>query len=800
MNQPLLQKAAIIFRLLALLLTCPVVIPAAAQAPVQVIKGIVCDKETRTPLAGANIIVQGSNPLNGTASDSAGRFRLKSSVGRVSLIISYTGYEDLKVNDILVATGKEVELTVELREKIQTTGEIFITASADKQSSVNQMASISTSTVRTDDALRYAGGFYDPSRIVNGFAGVLTANSDESNDIVIRGNSSRGLLWRLEGIEIPNPNHFGDGQGGSGGAYSAITTNVISAFDFFTGAFPSEYGNAVSGVMDLNLRKGNTDKYEVAFQTGMIGLEAAAEGPLPGGRGSSFLVNARYVNFGILSRLNLIDLGNTNYAPRSRDMVCNLSFPGRKSGSFNAFGFFGSSALGRLASRDKTSWTSDDDRWEEMENQSASVAGIKHLYVLKDEKGYIRTVAAFTGFSERYGEGFVDSSFVRNESYHHCYTYPSFRFSTFLNSRINARDIIRTGLNVSFLGADMVQWRRHSSGKTESLVEPRGFGILYQAFAQVKNRFSGKFEINSGFHTILFSVNKDLSIEPRLGIKWQFLPGKYFNAGAGLHSRIESFPVYFNRIPAAQGKYATLNEDLGLMKSFQYVAGVDMMLSKDLRFRAEVYYQQLLDVPVIDKKTSTYSSINTSEELPSSDLTNKGSGFNKGLEFTLDKSFSNKYYALITLSLFDSRYRAGNMQWYNTYYNARIAGNILAGKDFIIGRNGRNIIGVNTKTFFRGGYRYTPPDYEQSELAGRVIYITSQTYGSQLPAFIRVDAGISYRRNNPGYSWIVMADIQNVTGRKNVFRKKFSWSDNSVIVSNIYSLGAVPVLNFRIEF
>ncbi|MBA4322093.1 MAG: hypothetical protein C0408_04685, partial [Odoribacter sp.] len=443
--------------------------PVHSQAPTQTLKGHITDKETRTPLAGANIIILNSMPLNGTSTDDGGKFMLTVGVGRITIKVSFLGYEDIILPDLLIASGKEVDLNIELTEKVIPTQEVIISAGRESRAGLNQMASISTQTVRANDALRYAGGFYDPSRIVNAFAGVVTANSDESNDIIIRGNSSRGLLWRLEGVEIPNPNHFSDGQGGSGGAYSAITSNVISNFDFFTGAFPAEYGNAVSGVMDMNLRKGNSDKREFAFQTGMIGAEVSAEGPLKKNSGSSFLLNARYVNFSILSRLNLIDLGESNFAPRSQDMVFNINLPGKKSGNINIFGFYGSSEFGKFAVRDIASWSTNNDRWEEIQGQSSSVFGIKHLLSLPRGLGFIRSVVTYTNFSDTYSEGFVDSAFIRTNSYHHKYNYPALRFSFLFNNKLSSKDILRTGFNLQFLSASMDDFRRKSSGLYDTL-------------------------------------------------------------------------------------------------------------------------------------------------------------------------------------------------------------------------------------------------------------------------------------------------------------------------------------------
>ncbi|MGD0342312.1 MAG: TonB-dependent receptor plug domain-containing protein, partial [Bacteroidales bacterium] len=721
-------------------------------------------------------------------------------IGRLSIKVSFLGYDDIILSDLLIASGKEVDLNIEMRERVINKQEVIVSAGRERHSGLNQMASISTQTIRIDDALRFAGGFYDPSRIVNAFAGVVTSNDDESNDIIIRGNSSRGLLWRLEGIEIPNPNHFSDGHGGSGGAYSAITSNVISNFDFLTGAFPAEYGNAISGVMDLNLRKGNSDHYEYALQTGMIGMEGSAEGPLNNNNGSSFLIDARYVNFGYLSRLNLIDLGSTNYAPRSKDLVFNVNLPSKKSGSVNVFGFCGSSEFGKVALHNTALWSTDDDRWEEMQGQSSSVFGIKHLLSLHGGRGFVRSVVAFTSFTDTYSEGYVDSSFIRTNSYHHSFRYPALRFSFLLNNKLSSKNTLRTGINIQFLDAEMEKIRLNSTGRYDKLVAPSAFGVLFQYYYQLQNRITENFEINSGVHIMLFTVNGDLNLEPRLGFRWSFAPGKFFNAGLGLHSRAEAFPVYYNLIKNSSGVLETLNKNLDFSKSFQLVSGVDLAITSNIRLRAEVYNQQLFDIPIIYKSNSTYSAINAAEELPSSYLSNNGLGYNRGFELTLEKSFSNNYYFLFTVSLFNSKYKPGDGNWYNTYYNTSFVSNFLAGKDFYLGRNKRNSIGINTKSLFRGGYRYTPVDMVASLKSKKIIYATSKTYASQLPDFFRIDAGINFRRNNPGFSWIIMLDVQNVTDNKNIFRKRFSYQNGGVVTTYDYSIGAVPVFNLRFEF
>jgi hypothetical protein len=771
-----------------------------SQALTQVLKGVVIDSDTRIALPGANVIELNSSPPNGAVSDSFGKFRITAGIGRITIKVSFLGYEEMVIRDILVASGKEVDLEIALREKVIRTSDVVVKADRNGRTNINQMATISTNTIRTDDALRYAGGFYDPSRIVNAFAGVVTANSDQSNDIVIRGNSSRGLLWRVEGIEIPNPNHFSDGQGGSGGAFSAITSNVISNFDFFTGAFPAEFGNAFSGVMDLNLRKGNADKHEFAFQTGMIGAEVSMEGPVTAWSSASFLLNARYTNFKILSDLDLIDLGETNYAPRTKDLAFNINLPMRKAGNLNIFGIYGASALGKVASHNISEWQSLSDRWDEMEEQGSGSTGLKHLYVFKNSKTYTKTVLAFTSFSSSYREGYIDSSLILTDSYSYSYTYPSVRSSFLVNHKFNPENTIRAGINLNFLSADMTNFRVNSTGLIDTLVAPSASGGLFQGYVQWKYRPAPDLELNSGVHILESTLNKNTSIEPRFGLRWQLTPKGSFMAGFGIHSRIESLAVYNALIKDNNGLRSTLNSEMDFSKALHWVAGFDISVSQDIRLRVEGYIQYLYNIPIVNKITSQYSTINSSERLPDSFLENEGTGMNNGVEITLEKAFTKNYYFLFTGSLFDSWYKAGDQRKYSTYYNTKYVSNLLVGKDFYVGKNKRNSIGVNAKYVFRGGYRFTPVDVKKSMKSKRIIYSNSSYYEGQLPDFWRLDAGINFRRNHNHYSWIIMLDIQNAANHKNVFRRRFNWENGGIVSSDVLSLGIIPVFNFRLEF
>ena len=283
---------------------------AIAQQFTATIKGRVTDRDSKQPLMGANIMVLNTNPPTGAVSDADGYYSIANvNVGRQSIRFGYMGYDEVVINELLIRSGKETILNVEMQEKVGVLKEVEITAQKDKGKAHNEFADVSVRSFSAEEMNRYAGTLNDPARMAQSFAGVMTAN-DENNQIVVRGNSPRGLLWRMEGVEIPNPNHFAGSEGSTGGGVSMLSSNMLTNTDFISGAFPGEYGNALSGVFDLNLRKGNSEKHEFTLQAGVLGLEAALEGPFSKKYRGSYLVNYRYSTLDILGLLGLKIGGN----------------------------------------------------------------------------------------------------------------------------------------------------------------------------------------------------------------------------------------------------------------------------------------------------------------------------------------------------------------------------------------------------------------------------------------------------------------------------------------------------------
>jgi len=771
--------------------------PLAAQNFLQTVKGTIRDQESRQPIAEVILKLTNQKTEYTTFTDNDGNFRIKIPSGRWDIGITHLGYGP-KIQNIQVGTGKEVMLEVYLDAKVFETSEVEV--SAVKKSFLTPASGSSVRTLQSQDAARFAGGYYDPLRMVANFAGVTSGNSDASNEIVVRGNSPRGLMWRLEGMEIPNPNHLTSGVGSNGGAYSMISTNVLADFDFFTGAFPAEFGNALSGVMDLRLRKGNPDKHEFGVQLSVVGAEAAAEGPIGKSTGNSFLFNIRYANFDILKRYGIISVQDLSIIPSSLDWAFKLNFHGKKMGDLEFFSIGGNSKTGNEPSSDKSDILNGINNDEFLEKDALAVFGIRHLKNLRDGKTYIRTNIGLTKTNENWKEGIEDTNFVHVLNKQDWMISPVLRTSVMVNRKINPNNSFRIGLEFHNTLADMFSIRRLTSTTFDTLVDQRSRSYYTQAYFQWKFKPTDYFELTPAIHSTYTSINGELTVEPRLGMVFNLSGNQSVNLGTGFYSRQEPIPIYYFRVKTSKTGRKTLNSDLKTTKAFHLVAGYRKSFSNDLKLTLEGYYQHLYQVPISVYTTNTFSMVNVSEGLPDIDLESTGISDNSGIELTLDKSFSRNYYFLATFSLFNSGYRASSSNWYSTYYNSNFVFNLVCGKEFKVGKYKQNSLGFNLRNIARGGYRFTPPNYEQSLIRKTVVYDVQKTFGNHLPFYERMDAGMNYRINKKSSAFNFSLDIQNVTNRHNVYKRTFSYVKGAVVESDKKLIGLVPIAGIRFDF
>ena len=788
---------------------CMMMFPALLMAQTAgIIRGMVTDGASGHALPYVSVMVVNSTLPVGTVTDSAGYFRLNSlPVGRYDIQSRYVGYEPVVSKEIMVSSGKEVFLEIVMRENIQELSEIVIRPKVNKEATLNPMALAGARMLSVEEASRYAGGFDDPARLVTAFAGV--SGSMQSNGIAIRGNSPQFLQWRLEGVEVVNPTHFSDMTGIGGGILTALSAQALGNSDFFTGAFPAEYGNALSGVFDMQLRSGNNQKREHTAQIGTLGVEFASEGPFRKGKPASYLFNYRYSSMALVGDL-LPDLTGDAAGMRYQDLTFKMNFPTRKAGTFSVWGIWIKDHYIQNEPKDTTKWdnylgSQDELIGNDVEYiQTKAVGGVGHKIFIR-EKAYLKSalVANYTQnhslgelFYPRHNWERFDAIDMKNANW-------NVVFNTFLNTKFSAAHTNRTGFIASSLFYDLNYWLHpniyaipdYPPANMINFAKGHGRTVTLSAFSQSSFRLNNRLTANVGLHGMYFHLNSKATLEPRVGVRWQAIPKHAFGLAYGKHSRRENTDYYFVEAPASSGLFP--NKKLDLTKAHHLVLTYDWSVSEHLRLKVEPYFQYLFDVPV--EKNSPMSLINYNDFLQMLPmLVNDGKGKNYGLEVTLERYMHDGYYYLLTGSLFQSLYTGGDGMWRNTRLNRNYIVNALGGKEWKMGQQKQNMLSVSLRFTLQGGERYIPVFEEASIATQDIVYDYSRAYKTQLsPEFIS-HFTVSYKINRDKLAHEFSLKMINVTGNKEFGGYMYNYRTDR---PEMY-MGAVtiPNISYKIEF
>jgi hypothetical protein len=326
---------------------------------------------------------------------------------------------------------------------------------------------------------------------------------------------------------------------------------------------------------------------------------------------------------------------------------------------------------------------------------------------------------------------------------------------------------------------------------------------LLQGYAQIKYSFTEKLTLNAGIHSQFLTLNNTKSIEPRIGFKFQMNEKNMLSLGMGVHSQMQPTDVYFYRTKLTDNSYIQSNRNIDFTRSLHYVIGYDFFPAKDWRFKTELYYQHLYNVP-ISYLDSTYSILNVGASfIPNEQgfLVNKGTGENYGLELTIEKFFSKGYYGLATGSIYQSTYKGADNKTYNTAFNGRYVANLLLGKEFLLGQEKKNRFTIDVKVTTAGGRYFTPIDLAASKLAGVQINQKGDVaFTERNPAFYRLDIKFGFVKNSSKYKLAqsIFFDIQNVTNHKNVFAQRYNPIRNTI--NTAYQIGFFPNFVYKIQF
>lgn len=763
----------------------------------QSVHGIVTDGASKQPLAGVVIILQSNKDIN-TVTDENGAFTLNNiPVGRQTFLFKLVGFDDYAIAETPVISGKQLELNVSMNEKLTKLQDVVVKAAGkDRIKPMNEFAAVSARAFSVEETRRYAAAFADPARMVQNFPGVSNAG-DMDNSIVVRGNSPKGVLWRMEGIEIPNPNHF-TSQGASGGAISMLNANTLGNSDFYTGAFVPEIGNALSGAFDLNLRTGNNQRAEHTVSIGTLGVELATEGPFSKNSKASYLVNYRYSTLAILQKF--IDLGGT--IPNYQDGSFKVNLPTKKAGTFTLWGLGGYNVATNTPEKDSSKWDTDHQNIKFDSKNHMYTGGISHQYFLNKD-GYIKTVIAASqdkagndADTLNPGNNYEAISVQKSSM-----TNNALRASVMYNQKLSAKNTFRVGVIGQYWSYNMNQrYFDLPENRWKNMLEGDGNTQFYQGYIQWKTRLSQRLSVIGGVHGSYLALNGKSSIEPRASVTYQVNKNK-LTLAAGLHSKPEHLSTYLFQNASVGQAVTHPNKNLDLQRAFHSVLGYETSLPLKTRLKVELYYQYLYNIPVEKDSTSGFSIINALDVyslLDTKPLVSEGTGKNYGADISLERPFANNFYVLATGSIFKSTYTTYGGKEYNTRFNRGYTFNIVGGKEFKLNHSGRKVIGLNGKVLTNGGSRESVIDVAQSMATGKEKYVQGQYFTKQVPSYFRVDGGIYYKVNNKRATHTIQLDVQNITNRKNFY---FSYYDyKSATVKTVNQLGFFPNISYRIEF
>jgi len=777
-------------RHLALFAVCFLQTILPAQTPsTQTISGQALDKDTQEPLIGATVRVENLEPTLGAITDFEGKFSLKNvPVGRIQVQCSYVGYEPWLSDPLIVNSAREIFLNIVLSEGVSSQmQEVVVTAHKRGNEPINDLSMLSTRSFSVDETQRYAASANDPSRMAMGFPGVQPSR-DSRSDIVVRGNSGIGLLWRLEGIDIPNPNHFAR-RGSTGGGITIFSVSMLANSDFSTGAFPAEYGNAYSGAFDVHFRKGNPEKREYTFRAGMLGLDFSTEGPFGKKGGASYLINYRYSTLGILNKLGLHLVGE-RIDNTFQDLSFNLNFPTKnKKHVFTLWGIGGLSQETENAVEDKADWNSYDDyTTRDFESNMASI-GATHTAQLKGN-AFVKTSIAVMGQMIDWRNDTLNlerTPFTVNTE---LYRESRYVVSSFLNKKFNRKFSLKTGVFANLMPYSFYRNTLEDSTGLNS----KGTTGQIQAYTNLRFRPSEKWTINAGLHVLYFALNQSKSVEPRLAARYQLSEKQSFSLAWGIHGRVLPLGNYFTRI---QGR--EVNREVDLIRAQHYIAGWDLLAGKSLRFHAEVYLQQMKDVPVAKDLASSWSILNTIQGFATQEMTNTGAGQNLGLDMSVEKSFASGTFFLLSGSVFRSRYTDAAGRKHSTAFDSGISASLMSGKEWNF--KNASVLQLGLKVLYNGGQRLTPllDGQPVSRYSQQPVLDEAKAFTEQVSPYFRPDLRIAYRKNNPKTAWTLALDIQNIIGRKNIDPLSRTYDPDLNAWVYREQSGLVPVLSFQLD-
>jgi hypothetical protein len=550
------------------------------------------------------------------------------------------------------------------------------------------------------------------------------------------------------------------------------------------------------------MRKGNEEQREYTAQIGLIGIDLAAEGPFHKDYAASYLVNYRYSTLGLLSQMG-VQLGDEEVA--FQDLSFNVSLPTKKFGNLTIFGMAGSSSNFFEAERDTAVWDVQKDRQDINFTSRMGALGVTYNVLFAADKALWKTTFVVSSAnSER-------EAFRLNEDYTRRITDVDERqetkvsFASMLQYRFSDKATLKTGLNATQYIPIVRAGKFITEDSVQIFLEGSSQNWLYRPYVNLQYNPITRLQFNIGAAYAYYAANGTNSVEPLFSVKYNFKHNQSLSFAYRLQAQLQAPTVYFGAnitsdIFFPDDGESGYNEELEMTKAHHLGLAYQTNILDKLNINAELYYQSLFDVPIINNGISTFSALNLLDEIIQDTLISEGTGRNYGLEVTLQKFMENGYYLLLTSTIYESKYTAADGIERDTRFNGNYALALSGGKEFQwqSKKGNTNVLGINIKMVYLGGFRSTPIDITQSVKLDETVFIENRAFSEQLPNYFKTDFRVYFKKSRPKYTTTLALDLQNMTNHQNVAYDYFDTQQGAVVTR--YQLGLIPLLVYRVAF
>lgn len=767
-------------------------------AQAQTLRGTIRAADDGQPITGATVTVFGSKsetaPIS-LASNPEGEFSFEGlRVGYYRCEVIALGYEPRYLTEIQVTAGKEQVLEIDLRRSNATLPEVTIAAT---QTGKRPMQPLSEIPLTRDQTLRFPAMFFDPGRLAAAYPGV-SQTDDGTNMMSIRGNSPAMLRWRIEGLDIVNPNHLPnagtiyDAPTAASGGVLMFSAQMLDNSSLLTGAFPAGYGDAVAGVMDMNLRNGNTRQHEFTAQAGLVGLDLAAEGPMKKGKDNSYLFNYRYSTVGLLGQLG-VSFGDEQI--NFQDLSFKLNLNGKKGGKYAIFGLAGLSENTFRHKEDTSEIKYDKERYDIDFQSRTGVVGGSGRWRL-NARNSLKAVLAYSSQRNDWKKQLPAESEANNSDAR-------------VEERIGASLEWRLALLQNQFSAGVQAYRNYFAGHVFYERKPAPIGpdnvVIYNrdlAYINAQPWLRWDWTARNG------RLNTQLSAQfhyndvyghfdpaPRGLLTYRINSKHKISASAGLYK--QDAPVWMQYKDA---RILPIENIVPYISSFQTGIRHTWNPVPFWKISAEIFTQNTQNIPGFNSPGN--SLLNTPEfiaEFPI--LRSNTTARNYGLELGAERNLQTGWFLAVNGTLLQSEYQTDGGQWLDSRWDIGHMANVTFGKEWQREKTATltRTIGVGIRGVWSGGFREPDIDYAASEAENRTVYNESQGYYRKYPDYFRADIRVYWKRSLGDRRNSTFAlDLQNLTGQQNLAYHYYDPYRNNVV--NKYQLGTIPNFSWRVEF